>query len=79
MFTKVQKLGNWLAVKIPPSFAKEIGIQANTEVELILENDKLIIVPKRKKRLLKELLEQITPENLHHEVDWGKRSGKEEW
>ena len=47
-------------------------------MELRLEGDKLIIIPNRKKRL-EELLKRITPENLHSEVDWGKKNGKEEW
>ncbi len=79
MLTKVQKWGNSLAVRIPAAFAKEIGLYPDTEVELKLEDDRLIIVPNNRKKQLEKLLEQITPENLHSEVDWGKKSGKEEW
>ena len=78
MLTKVQKWGNSLAIRIPSVFAKEIGLRPDSEVELKLENDKLVIVPNKKKHL-EELLNQITPENLHAEVDWGVKSGKEEW
>jgi len=78
MLTKVQKWGNSLAVRIPSAFAKEIGLSPNMEVELKLENNKLVIIPNRK-RQLEKLLEQITPENVHSEVDWGKKIGKEEW
>ena len=78
MLTKVQKWGNSLAVRIPSAFAKEIGLYPDTEVELKLEDNRLVIIPNRKKQLEK-LLEQITPENLHREVDWGRKSGKEEW
>jgi antitoxin MazE len=78
MFTKVQKWGNSLAVRIPSAFAKEIGLCPNTEVELRLENDKLVIIPNKRKQL-EELLKQITPENVHSEINWGGRSGKEEW
>jgi len=79
MLTKVQKWGNSLAVRIPSAFAKEIGLYPDTEVELKLEDDRLVIVPNNRKKQLEELLEQITPENLHGEIDWGKKSGKEEW
>ena len=79
MLTKVQKWGNSLAVRIPSAFAKEIGLYPDTEVELKLEDDRLVIVPNNRKKQLEKLLEQITPENLHSEVDWGKKSGKEEW
>ncbi|GAB6075177.1 AbrB/MazE/SpoVT family DNA-binding domain-containing protein [Desulfurobacterium crinifex] len=78
MFTKVQKWGNSLAVRIPSAFAKEIGLCPNAEVELRLENDKLVIIPNKRKQL-EELLKQITPENVHSEINWGGRSGKEEW
>lgn len=78
MLTKVQKWGNSLAVRIPSAFAKEIGLSPNMEVELKLENNKLVIIP-NKKRQLEKLLEQITPKNVHSEVDWGKKVGKEEW
>jgi len=78
MLTKVQKWGNSLAIRIPSAFAKEIGLRPDSEVELKLENNKLVIVPNKKKHL-EELLNQIMPENLHAEVDWGVKSGKEEW
>jgi antitoxin MazE len=78
MLTKVQKWGNSLAVRIPSAFAKEIGLCPDTEVELRLEDNKLVIIPNRK-RQLEELLKQITPENVHSEIDWGEKSGKEEW
>jgi len=78
MLTKVQKWGNSLAVRIPSAFAKEIGLCPDTEVELRLEDNKLVIIP-NKRRQLEELLKQITPENVHREIDWGEKSGKEEW
>jgi len=28
---------------------------------------------------LKKLIDSITPENLHKEIDWGGVSGEEEW
>ena len=78
MLTKVQKWGNSLAVRIPSAFAKEVGLYPDAEVELRLEDNRLVIIPNKKKQLEK-LLEQITPENVHSEVDWGEKSGKEEW
>lgn len=78
MLVKIQKWGNSLAVRIPSAFAREIGLYPNTQVELILEDNRLVIVPSRKRRLEK-LLNRITPDNVHREVDWGKESGEEEW
>ena len=68
MLTKVQKWGNSLAVRIPSAFAKEIGLCPDTEVELRLEDKKLVIIPSKRKQLEK-LIKQITPENVHGEVD----------
>ncbi len=68
MLTKVQKWGNSLAVRIPSAFAKEIGLCPDTEVELRLEDKKLVIIPSKRKQL-EELIKQITPENVHGEVD----------
>jgi antitoxin MazE len=78
MLTKVQKWGNSLAVRIPSVFAREIGLSPNTKVELKIENNKLVIIPDKKEQLEK-LLERITPENVHGEVDWGGKVAKEEW
>ncbi len=68
MLTKVQKWGNSLAVRIPSAFAKEMELRPDTEVELRLEDNKLVIIPNKKKQL-EELLKQITPENVHSEID----------
>jgi len=78
MLTKVLKWRDGLAVKIPSALAKEVGLSPNTKVELRLEGNKLVIVPNRKKQL-EVLLKRITPENVHGEVDWGRKCGNEEW
>jgi antitoxin MazE len=78
MLTKIQKWGNSLAIRIPSAFAKEIGLYPNTEVELKLENNRLVIIPNKKKQLEK-MLKQITPDNVHNEINWGEKVGKEEW
>ncbi len=37
------------------------------------------LVPRRRTRTLAEMLDQITPENLHPEHDAGSQVGNEEW
>jgi antitoxin component of MazEF toxin-antitoxin module len=34
---------------------------------------------KNENKELKKLIDSITPENLHKEIDWGGVSGEEEW
>ena len=80
MKTSVQKWGNSLALRIPKSFATEVGLQRETPVEISLANGKLVITPVAKpKPNLKQLLAKITKENLHHEIDIGSAIGNETW
>ncbi len=80
MKTRVQKWGNSLALRIPKSFATEVGLQRETSVEISLANGKLVITPIAKpKPTLKQLLAKITKGNLHHEVDTGAAVGNETW
>ncbi len=79
METKVQKWGNSLAVRIPNSYAKDIDLKQGSLINILKDNDRLIIKPKRKKAELSDLLSQITDENLHEEIDTGKNVGNETW
>jgi antitoxin MazE len=80
MKTRVQKWGNSLALRIPKSFANEIGLQRETSVEVSLADGKLVITPVAKpKATLKQLLAKVTKENLHHEVDTVSTVGNETW
>jgi antitoxin MazE len=80
MKTRVQKWGNSLALRIPKSFATEIGLERETSVEVSLADGKLVITPVAKPKLtLKQLLAKITKENLHHEIDTGSAVGNETW
>jgi len=80
MKTRVQKWGNSLALRIPKSFANEVGLQRETSVEVSLADGKLVITPVAKpESTLKQLLAKITKDNLHHEVDTGSAIGNETW
>jgi antitoxin MazE len=80
MKTRVQKWGNSLALRIPKSFANEVGLQRETSVEFSLENGKLVVTPIAKPApTLKQLLAKVTAENLHREVDTGCAAGNEIW
>ena len=80
MKTRVQKWGNSLALRIPRSFAQEVGLQNQTPVEVALADGKLVITPVTSQDLtLEQLLAGVTEENLHREVDTGSRRGDESW
>ena len=80
MKTRIQKWGNSLALRIPKSFADEVGLQREAPVEVSLADGKLVITPVTKPKLtLKQLLAKVTEENLHHEVNYGPAIGNETW
>ena len=72
----LKKWGNSLAIRLPKSLTKELNLKEGSKVEIKLEGEKLVIVPKRG---LEELLKGISPKNLHRETDWGRREGNEVW
>jgi antitoxin MazE len=80
MQSRVQKWGNSLALRIPKSFATEIGLADDTPVEISLIEGKLVIAPLPVQAYsLEALLAQITPENIHHEQETGTAAGSEVW
>ncbi len=80
MKTKVQKWGNSLALRIPKSFAAETALEHDTEVDLSLVKGRLVVTPITKPEYsLEELLEGVTKDNIHTEVDTGFSVGQETW
>ena len=80
MRTRIQKWGNSLALRIPKSFAQEIHLEQGTMVEVSLQEGTLRITPFAHPPItLESLLQQVTPQNLHHEVDTGPVVGVEAW
>ncbi len=79
MLARISKWGNSLAVRIPRAFAAELGIQEGVEVEMSVEDGRLVIAPARPEYGLEELSAGITPENRHDETDWGRPTGGEVW
>lgn len=80
MRTKIQKWGNSLGLRIPRSFAKEVGVEAGSEVDLSLRNGDLVVKPARRRRYrLKDLVRKITARNARGETDTGPPVGREVW
>lgn len=80
MVAMIAKWGNSLAVRIPQDLAKEMNLTEGSEVELVLVDGNLVIKPKtRRQYSLEELIQAITPENLHGEIDSGTAMGNEAW
>ena len=80
MRTRVQKWGNSLAVRIPKPFANEIGLEQDSPVEVSMLDGKLVLSPIQEAALsLDQLVEKVTEDNLHNEVDFGPVMGNEVW
>lgn len=80
MITKVQKWGNSLGVRIPKALAEGAHVQAGATVNVDVEDGRLVITPVGKVTYdLATLLKQVTPENIHEEIDFGPPVGKEVW
>lgn len=79
MKTKLSKWGNSLAVRIPSALATQASLLPGSSFEVEYANGTLLLKPLAEEPGLDELLERITPENRHDEIDWGMPLGKEVW
>ncbi|MBW4568426.1 MAG: AbrB/MazE/SpoVT family DNA-binding domain-containing protein [Tolypothrix carrinoi HA7290-LM1] len=75
----VSKWGNSIGIRLPKYIADQVNLREGTNVSISISEGKLIVAPQRKSYTLEELLEKVTPENLHTEVDTGSCLGSEIW
>ncbi len=74
----VGKWGNSAAVRIPATLLAQANLTDKQAIDLVLSDGKITLEPVTKRELnLEDLLAQITPSNLHGEVEFGKPVGKE--
>ena len=80
MEAKIQKWGNSLGLRIPKAFAAEVGVGPGSSVDLSVHEGDLVVRPLRSDVLrLADLLERVTPSNMHAEVSTGSAVGNEVW
>ena len=79
MQARIQKWGNSLAIRIPKPFALEVGLEQNSVVTVSISEGKLVLELVKPTYSLDELLAQVTPDNLHQEVETGSALGHEAW
>ena len=80
MRASVQKWGNSLALRIPKPLADQAHITQGSLVEIKLIDNGLRIEPVVPEAYtLDALLEGVTEENMHEEIDTGEAQGKEVW
>jgi antitoxin MazE len=78
--TSVQAVGEGLGVPLPSIAVEKQGLRPGSELEVIVTKDAIMLLPVSKgKSKLDELVAQITDENMHELVDWGRPVGGEVW
>ena len=80
METRIRKWGNSLAVRIPQPLARQLGLEPDSPVNITAKDNTLTIQPVRRPTVsLDVLLEGVTADNRHGEVDTGPSTGREAW
>ena len=80
METRIRKWGNSLAVRIPQTLARQLGLEPDSPVNITAKDNGLTIQPVRRPAVsLDVLLEGVTADNRHGEVDTGPSTGREAW
>jgi len=79
VYTTIKKWGNSKAVRLPRAIIEKAGLDENDQVELLVEEGNIIIVPFKKHITLKE---RSAAYNGHYKpVEWdtGSPTGNEIW
>lgn len=77
MKSKIAKWGNSLGVRIPQKLADLAKIHEGVNVVIEVKDE--VVMIKRESLSLEELIDKITPENIHPEISTGGPVGKEIW
>jgi antitoxin MazE len=79
MKATVQKWGNSLAIRIPKNITNDTNVTEGSSIDIMVENGNIVLSPSKKEYSLKELLKNITNENIHSEISTGDQVGGEIW
>ncbi len=77
MQISVKKWGNSAAVRLPAKVVNAAQVDIEQRVEVRVEGRKIVLDPIIEEDNLDALLAQITPGNIHHEIDFDSLAGKE--
>lgn len=80
MKTTAQKWGNSLAIRVPKSVAVQVGLKAQDDLEIEVQDGNVVLKPQlRRVYRLDDLVKRITSKNLHNEIDMGSSIGRGIW
>lgn len=79
MRAQIRKWGNSLGLRLPKSIAMQAGIEDETVVEIEIFNNTIKITKIVEDLTLDRMLDEITVENLHSEIETNNSTGEESW
>ncbi len=80
MRRRVQKWGNSLGLRIPKGLALETGLVPGSQVELSVDEGRLVVAPVAAASYeLEDLVAGITEANHHEVEEFGSAVGNEVW
>jgi len=82
MLTKVLKWGNSQGIRLPSRFLQEANIVIGDEVEVTVQQGRIIVVPSeriRGRHRLEDLIARMPEDYEPFEEDWGAPVGREVW
>ena len=74
MKTEVARTGDSLSIRVPEAYVEALNLRPGQSVEIESVAGRLVV--RTQPPTLEELLEGVTPENLHGEFDWGLPSAR---
>lgn len=79
--TAIKKWGNSLAIRIPAQLAHQLNLTENTPIDYSVVDGKLVItrLTQQKTYSLDQLLDRVSEDNIHGEIETGPAIGQEIW
>jgi antitoxin MazE len=79
MQSHVKKWGNSQGLRLPQELLRKVNLAVGDEVEISVEDQKLVITKSRRRRSLDDLLALMPDDYQTTEEDLGPPVGLEEW
>jgi antitoxin MazE len=76
--TKPTRWGNGAGVRLSQKVMRAAHLKLNQNLEITIKNNSIILTPVEDDNFtLDDMLEGVTPDKVHSEIEWGKDVGAE--
>jgi antitoxin MazE len=75
----LQQWGNSTAVRLPKRILQEARLEPYQKVRIAVQDGSILLTPLDHPSKLEQLLENVTPERVGGELEWGPDMGAEEY